>query len=146
MSLSTWSPRRILLLWFGGLALQLALLVTPVWWAFSNAPRRQAEWDALSARWSIAERADSLSIAAQRASGATSVDPSGDSLFALVSMPSGRPTPAPVPTKRARGPQLFDALYLGGIPLILCLLTGLWWWRRPASQCSAQQPHPRAPV
>jgi len=146
MSLSSWRLRRVLLLWFGGLALQLALLVTPVWWAFSNAPRRRAQWETLSARWAIAERADSLSIAAQRAGGASTVGPAGDSLYAIVRMPSGRPNPAPVHSKRSLGPQLFDALYLGGIPLLLCLVTGLWWWQRPANQGEAQPPHPPAPV
>ncbi len=72
--------------------------------------------------------------------GADAVGPAGDSLFALVSTPSGRPIPAPARSNRARGPQLVDALYLGGIPLILCLLTGLWRWRRPARKGSAHPP------
>lgn len=132
MFLVHWSRRRILLLWLGGLALQLALRVAPARWALSNVSTTRAQWENLRARWTIAERADSISRAAQRAKGASAVGPAGDSVFAVVSMPSGRPVSPPVQRERTVGVMLFDVLYLGGIPLILCILTGLWWWRRHA--------------
>jgi hypothetical protein len=132
MSIASWSGRRMLVLWAGGLALHAALLYVPLSWALRHAPVDRSRWALMRERWSVAERADSMWMAAQRANGASGVNAAGDSVYATVSMPSGRPQA----NRARRGPptwlRLFVATYLGGIPTALLALTGLWWWRRRA--------------
>jgi hypothetical protein len=130
LAISGWSPRRIAALWGVGLAIQAALLLLPAAWALSRAPQTRARWDVLSTRWSIAERADSISIAAQRAGGAARLGPAGDSVYAVVHMPSGRPNPR---ADRAAGPiwmRAIVAIYSWGIPVSLVWLTLVWRRRR----------------
>jgi hypothetical protein len=130
LAISRWSSRRIAALWGVGLAIQAALLLLPAAWALSNAPEMRARWDALSTRWSTAERADSISIAAQRADGAARLGPAGDSLYAVVHMPSGRPNPR---AERAAGSiwkRAMVAIYSWGIPVSLVWLTLVWRRRR----------------
>lgn len=130
LAISGWSSRRVAAIWAAGLSLQAALLLLPTAWALANAPQMRARWEALSTRWGIAERADSISIAAQRAAGAVRVGPSGDSLYAVVSMPSGRPRPG---AERAPSPLWMRgivAVYTWAIPVSLLWLTLVWRRRR----------------
>ena len=129
------------MLWIGGLSLQAALIVVPAWRAVRNAPQARAQWNALSERWSVAERADSLSVAAQRTSGASGVAPTGDSVYAEVRMPSGRPNKASIRTSRPLWFLLLQATYLWGIPFALVVLTARWQWRRGARDGDGQDPH-----
>ena len=143
LPISTWSGRRVLMLWIGGLSLQAALIIVPVWRAVRNAPQARAQWNALSERWSVAERADSISVAAQRASGASGVAPTGDSVYAVVRMPSSRPKKASIKAARPLWFPLLEATYLWGIPIALLVLTARWQWRRGARDGDGQSP-PRA--
>ena len=131
------------MLWIGGLSLQAPLIVVPVWRAVRNAPQARAQWNALSERWSVAERADSLSVAAQRASGASGVAPTGDSVYAVVRMPSSRPKKASIMASRPPWFPILEATYLLGIPIALLVLTARWQWRRGARDGDGQDP-PRA--
>ena len=136
MALASWSTRRILALWACGLVLQALLVLTPVLIArqlMANSAsmlRVGAEQDA---RWRTAEVADSLSLAKQRAearaTGSYSVTPSGDTLFALVRIPSGRPDPAAIAALNLqvrRQARYTTAVILGLIPTVLVLLTLSW--------------------
>lgn len=136
MTLASWSPRRILALWAAGLVLQLLVILAPVLLARhlmahrAEVLRLGAERDA---RWRVGELADSLSQSRQRAkSRATrtySVTASGDTLFPLVGVPSGRPDPDRVAahferTKREAG--YFAVVFFGLIPTLLILVTLGW--------------------
>ncbi len=130
LAISSWSSRRVATIWVAGLSIQAALLILPAAWALSNAPGMRARWDALSTRWSIAERSDSIAIAAQRAGGATRLGPSGDSVYAVVQMPSGRPNPRAERASRSMWIRAVAAIYSWGIPLSLVWLTLVWRRRR----------------
>jgi hypothetical protein len=107
-----------------------------------TAPQASAQWIALRARWSVAERTDSISVAALRASGAIGVTPTGDSVYAVVHMPSGRPSRAPTTVSRPRWFLLLEATYLGGIPIALLVLTARWLGRRGARDGNGtERPH-----
>ncbi len=136
MALASWSTRRILTLWAGGLVLQALLILAPVLLArhlLANSAeilRVGAEQDA---RWRTAELADSLSLAKQRedarAAGSYSITPSGDTLFALVRIPSGRPDPVTVAASNEqvrRHARYITAFILGLIPAMLVLITLSW--------------------
>lgn len=126
MNVSTWSRRRVVLLWVGGLALQAALIALPLWLALSNAPRARAQWASLSERMGIGERAESLSVASQRAKGAVGVTPAGDSLYAVVHMPSGRTTDSVASPIFQLTRSVLGFLYVFGIPITLVVLTIRW--------------------
>lgn len=134
--ISRWSSRRVATIWVVGLAMQAALLVLPTAWALSNAPQMRAKLDALRTRWTIAERADSISIAAQRAGGAARLGPSGDSVYAVVSMPSGRPNARAEPISRPIWIRAVVAVYSWGIPASLLWLTLVWRRHRQSSGAS----------
>ena len=152
MALASWSPRRILALWAGGLTLQALLILAPVLLA-RHLMANSAEMLRIGAeqddRWHTAELADSLSVAKQRAdaraAGTYSVTPSGETLFALVHVPSGRPDSAVVAARSEnleRTARYTMALLFGLIPAILLLLTLSWIIVRrnatgPASSFSA---------
>jgi len=136
MALASWSTRRILALWAGGLVLQALLILAPVLLArhlLSNRDevlRVAAEQDA---RWRSAELADSLSLAKQRAASREartySIDASGDTLFPLVHMPSGRPEPAVVAAlgeRTRRNARYITVIIVALIPTVLILLTLSW--------------------
>jgi hypothetical protein len=128
--ISRWSSRRVAAIWVAGLSIQVALLILPTAWALSNAPQMRARWDALSTRWSIAERADSISIAAQRTAGPARLGPSGDSVYAVVSMPSGRPRPGAARASSPLWMRGIVAIYTWAIPVSLLWLTLVWRRRR----------------
>ena len=133
-----WSPRRMVALWIGGIVLQVALIGGPLWWAVSHADEGRAAVQAVQQRWDIAERSDSLSVAAQRANETARLGASADGPLGIVRVPSMRQSIA------ARGPvapsplaRMLSALWLYGIPVSLVLLTALWWYRRPARPATA---------
>lgn len=133
-----WSPRRMVALWIGGLLLQVALIGGPLWWAVSHATQWRVAVQAVDERWDIAERADSLSVAAQRATETLRRGASADAPLGIVRVPSMRQSAA------ARGPatpsplaRMISALWLCGIPVSLLLLTTVWWYRRPARAAKA---------
>ncbi len=125
-AIASWSIKRVLALWAIGLSLQAALIVLPTGWVLAKMPTLRAQWEARNSRWDIAERADSEWIAAQRAAATPIVAATGDSLYAVVSMPSGRPersTERMVPSWRFR---VFMLPYFLGIPVALLLFTMGW--------------------
>ena len=137
MALRDWSRRRLLAAWGIGLGVQVALIAAPIvllqWHAARELPRLRREIAASDERMAVAERADSLSRAAQRATaiaaGEFTVTPAGDTVVALVGMPSGRPSEAhmaAVQARMARRGQIVGAVLLGGIPFLLVGLTGAW--------------------
>lgn len=136
MTLASWSTRRILLLWAGGLALQALLVLAPTLLARHLLANRAellrvgAEQDA---RWQAGELADSLSLAKQRAdaraAGTYSITANGDTLFPLVRIPSGRPDAAVVAAlgEQTRQRARYLALVVVGlIPTLLVLVTLVW--------------------
>lgn len=141
MALASWSTRRILALWAGGLLLQALLILAPVLLArrlianSSELIRVGAEQDA---RWRAGDLADSLSLARQRAdarvAGTYSISARGDTLFPLVHVPSGRPDSAATAVRlqqmhrRARN---FTTVVFGVIPAFLVLVTLSWLIVRP---------------
>ena len=152
MALRSWSTRRILMVWAGGLTLQALLILAPALLArhlMANSAERLRVAAELDARWRTGELADSLSLAKQRAdaraAGTYSITSSGDTLFALVHLPSGRPHAAIVAARTQRvqrNARYMTAIMLGLIPTILVLLTLSWIVVRrtesgPASSFSA---------
>lgn len=147
MALASWPTRRLLALWAGGLVLEALLIFAPAFIARhlhgnrDELLRAGAEQDA---RWRTAELADSLSLAKQRAASRTartySVNASGDTLFPLVRMPSGRPNPEAVATRGERTRQnarYLTVLVVALVPTLLILLTFSWMMvRRRALQSS----------
>ena len=131
--LERWSLRRMVALWIGGLGLQVALIGGPLWWAHSHAAEWRAKIQAVDERWDIAERADSLSVAAQRATQAARQDASAAGPVGIVRVPSSRPAAtvrgAATHSTLAR---VISALWLYAIPVALVLITAVWWRRRPA--------------
>ena len=136
MALASWSAKRILMLWVGGLVLQALLIIAPLLLArhlIANSGDLLRVDAAQHSRWRTAEFADSLSLARQRAearAGRTyTVTTSGDTLFPLVHVLSGRPDPA---TMAALGEQAhrtaryLTVVMLGLIPSVLILLTFGW--------------------
>ncbi len=124
------------MLWAGGLALQALLILTPVLLArhlIANSGeliRVGAEQDA---RWRAGDLADSLSLAKQRADARAartySVTASGDTLFPLVHVPSGRPDPAVVAAlgeQTRRNARYLTVVMVGLIPTLLILVTLSW--------------------
>ena len=133
-----WSPRRMVALWIGGLVLQVALIGGPLWWAVSHAAERRAAVQAVVERWDIAERSDSLSVAAQRANEPARRGATADGPVGIVRVPSMRQLTAArglaTPSLLAR---MISALWAYGIPVSLVLLTTVWWYRRPARPAMA---------
>jgi len=124
------------MLWAGGLTLQALLILAPVLLARRLMANRAeilrigAEQDTW---WRTADLADSLSLAKQRAdaraAGTYTITPSGDTLFALVHVPSGRPDSAVVAALHQqvlRKARYTTAIILGLIPTALLLLTLSW--------------------
>ena len=136
MALASWSTRRILTLWAGGLALQALVLLAPVLLArrlMANSAATLRIDAEQHARWRVGDLADSLSLAKQRAdaraAGSYSITPHGDTLFALVHVPSGRPDPevvAAMTRKAERTARYATAILFGLIPTSLVLLTLSW--------------------
>ena len=136
MALASWSTKRILMLWVGGLILQVLLILVPVLLARHLVANRDALLRVAAQqddRWRTAERADSLSLAKQRAeareAGIYSITASGDTLFPLVHEPSGRPDPAAVAAlgeRTRRTARYITAVLLGAIPLVLAIVTLSW--------------------
>ena len=136
MALASWSTRRMVALWAGGLALQALLIVAPVLVARhlmgyrAEVLREAAERDA---RWRTGDLADSLSLAKQRAesraAGTYSIAASGDTLFPLVRVPSGRPDRASAAIRHrqtSRDARYFALALFGVIPTLLILVTVGW--------------------
>ena len=124
------------MLWAVGLVVQALLILTPVLLARHLLANRgellrgAAEQDA---RWRIGDLADSLSLAKQRAEARAartySVTASGDTLFPLVHVPSGRPDPAVVATRgeqMRRNARYLTVVMFGLIPTLLILVTLTW--------------------
>jgi hypothetical protein len=116
--------------------LEALIILAPVLLAIhlsaNNADLRRvgAEQDA---RWRTGDLADSLSLAKQRsdarAGGSYSITASGDTLFPLVHVPSGRPASvaiAVVNQQEHRKARYAMAIILGLIPGVLILLTLSW--------------------
>ena len=130
--LKRWSPRWMVALWIGGVVLQVALIGGPLWWALSHAAQWRAEIQFVHERWDIAERADSLSVAAQRATGATRKGSSADGPVGIVRVPSMRPSAtASRDATHSMFARVLSALWLYAIPVTLVLITAVWWRRRP---------------
>ena len=136
MALASWSKRRILTLWAGGLVLQALLILTPMLIArhlIANSGELLRVGTEQDARWRAGELADSLSLARQRADARTArtytVMASGDTLFPLVRVPSGRPDSATVAAlgeRTRRNAQYFTVVILGLIPTLLIVVTLSW--------------------
>lgn len=148
MTLTSWTTKRILMLWVGGLVLQALLILTPAILArhlVANSAallRNAAEQDA---RWRVGDRADSLSLAKQRTeartAGAYSVTARGDTLFPLVHVPSGRPDSASMAAygqKVRRTARYVTAALFGLIPTLLVLVTGIWLVLRRQNDAPSQ--------
>jgi hypothetical protein len=101
--------------------------------ASHDGPRLLREFAQREERWKSGDLADSLSVIKQRAdarvTGNYSVTSGGETLFALVRVPSGRPDSASIAVYARRNERYvtFFALALfGGIPAALVVLTILW--------------------
>ena len=136
MALASWCTKRILVLWAGGLLLQVMLILVPVILArhlianSSELLRVNAEQDA---RWRAGDQADSLSLARQRAdaraAGTYSITTRGDTLFPLVRVPSGRPDSAALAAigeQAHRKARYVTMILFGLIPTLLALVTLTW--------------------
>lgn len=136
MRVSRWTGRQILLLWLIGIAGQVALTVLPTMALYAymrrEVPRLSHELALADSRWQAAEHSDSLLVAAQRRNairnGAFTVTATGDTVTAVVRMPSGRPAEvnAAMP---AHLPTIFFirlAIQHGAIPVVLILITAYW--------------------
>jgi hypothetical protein len=141
MSLGTWSARRLLAIWAGGLALQAVLILVPVIltrrFVERNGAQLMREAREADERWRVGDLADSLSLARQRAtaraSGSYTVTSQGDTLFALVHVPSGRPDSARVAAavqRTTRTAWYLKIAFLWAIPAVLLLLTAAWLFVR----------------
>ena len=152
MALASWSTRRILVLWAGGLLLQALLILFPVILArhlIANSGdllRAEAEQDA---RWRAGELADSLSLAKQRAdarvAGTYSITARGDTLFPLVRVPSGRPDSAAVAAvgqQARRNARYVTMILLGLVPSILAIVTLVWLIVRRREREAPMRPVP----
>jgi len=136
MALASWPTKRILMMWAGGLTLQVLLILAPVLLArhlMANRAEMLRVGAEVDARWRTAELADSLSLAKQRAearaTGSYSITPRGETLFALVHMPSGRPDAAVAADLRQqmqRKVRYTTVIILGFIPTVLVILTLSW--------------------
>lgn len=136
MALASWSAKRILMLWAGGLVLQALLILAPVLLArhlIGNSGELLRIDAEQHARWRTAELADSLSLAKQRADARAdrtyTVTASGDTLFPLVHVPSGRPDSASVAAlgeQTLRTARYLTVVMLGLIPTVLVLVTVGW--------------------
>lgn len=136
MALASWSARRISRFWAVGLALQALLILTPLILArllvanSADLLRVAGEQDQ---RWRAGDLADSLSLAKQRAESRAartySITATGDTLFPLVHVPSGRPDPSVVAhlgEQTRRKARFFTVALFGLIPSVLVLVTLSW--------------------
>lgn len=154
MALASWSAKRLLTLWAGGLVLQTLLIIAPVLLArhliASSGELLRVDAEQHS-RWRTAELADSLAVVKQRAESRANrtytVTASGDTLFPLVRVPSGRPDPATVAAlgqQARRTARYLTVVMLGLIPGVLILLTLGWLIARRRdpgpSQAFVEQP------
>jgi hypothetical protein len=145
MALRDWSLKRLLATWglglvaeavllAGALALGSHLIVSP------GAQQARKSYEVLSTRWKLGDAADSISRAAQiasaRESGTYKVQPTGDTVFAVVGVPSGRPDRTAVSGRITfvnGTAAIASALVFLGIPLSLVLVTITWLiGRKPA--------------
>ena len=155
MAIAAWSGRRIAILWIIGAVCEGALLGGPFLLARRYAQHQlpdierklaqmRAEQAPIDERWRLAEEADSISVAEQRreaiAAGQYSVTAQGDTLTAVVRVPSGRPDSLAVAASLQRGRWLVPVIALvlwGSIPVALMALTILWVIGRRRKQLSA---------
>ena len=140
MALASWSTKRILMLWVGGLVLQALLIAAPVLVAMylidnrAELMRVEAEQQA---RWRAAELADSLSLERQRADAriahSYAVTASGDTIFPLVHEPSGRPKSVAIAVGGEPAREMaryFSLILFGLIPTLLIVVTFAWFIAR----------------
>lgn len=136
MAISRWSAKRLAVVWAAGILGEVMLFALPVMLArglVNDAPRLLAEHDRTDSQWSIAEREDSISIAAQRRDAIRakqfSVSAQGDTFVAVVHVPSGRPSSARVEedgVRTVRQVWIVVAVLYGAIPLTLLGITAVW--------------------
>ncbi len=112
--------------------MQFVLMAAPTLLVPSELLKYRTRWLGMSERWTAADLADSISMAQQRDAGAVGVNATGDSLYAVVHMPSGRPIAAARTIELKRRSILPDveAIYRRGIISVLLLTTVLWWFLR----------------
>ena len=145
MALATpvrWSPRRMVALWIGGVALQVVLFGGPQWWTIAHVAQWRAQMQAIDQRWDIAELADSLSVTAQRAT--QTARPNASSAagsVGIVRVPSSRPSANERRTaSHSTLARVVSAFDLYAIPVTLVLITAVWWRRRPAQASRGRPP------
>ncbi len=137
MTLSRWTPRRLAIIWLAGIALQVVILVVPAIVAMNltrtMGPRFRREVAAQDAHYTVAERADSISRAKQvsdaRATGNFQLRADGQTVYAVVGIPSGRPSQRSIDEIRASMQPLLGVilgLEFGAIPLALIALSLAW--------------------
>jgi hypothetical protein len=124
------------MLWTAGLVLQALLILAPILLArhlVANSAELLRVGAERDARWRAGELTDSLALAQQRedarAARAYSIAPNGDTLFALVHVPSGRPDPAAVAALGRQAhlnARYLTTVILGLMPTILVLVTLMW--------------------
>jgi hypothetical protein len=141
MLLAQWSPRRLAAVWGIGIVLQVAIVAVPMAIAIHlvrrDGPRIRQQGIVREAQLKGSERADSVSraeqIAAARAAGTFYFRADGQTVFAVVGMPSGRPDAQRVAALRRSMRQRVNVLLgvqFGAIPLALAALTIAWFAAR----------------
>jgi hypothetical protein len=155
MAIAQWSGRRIATLWVIGVVCEVALLIGPPLLVRSYARKKlpelerqiaqmRAEQAPIEERWRLAERADSVAVAAQRreaiSAGQYSLTAQGDTVTAVVRAPSGRPDSVDVADTFRTGRYIVFAIVLtlwGSIPIALLAITVVWVSRRRGTHVSA---------
>lgn len=151
MKLAQWTPRRVAALWAVGIALQLVVIIAPALYVAHVVRRdvtRLVQQDtAREARLKGSEQADSVSriqqLASARAAGQFRLGADGDTVFAVVGMPSGRPDPQRMAALRRSMRRTVDVVLgieFGTIPLALVGLTIAWFLARRRSEGLARAP------
>lgn len=121
-----------------GIALQFVLIVAPVFFTMRyfrrELPRMQRQAAAFDAHYTAAERADSVSRAGQRATeraeGTYRLRADGQTVFAVVGIPSLRPVTRGAHTFISPVVGVVLGVQLGAIPLALIALTIMWYLAR----------------
>jgi hypothetical protein len=155
MALASWSSKRIVAVWAAGLVLQALLILAPlliVRHLIGKLPEMRRVAAEQDDRFRTSELADSLSLVRQkadaRAAGEYSITPSGDTLFALVHMPSNRPDSASIAAARTRvhrNARYISAIMFGLVPTILIVLTLSWMiarWNSAGPGARLRENHP----
>ena len=140
MNLLRLSGRQLAVAWLVGAALEAVLVLGSAGLAMRfmrrEAPRFRQEaaaYSTTSARWRLGDAADSLSRERQRTeariNGTYQVQSSGETLFAIVGVPSGRPDSLAV-RRQWEATKLtataITAVIFGTLPLILLIITAFW--------------------